>query len=310
MQFQLTILGSNSAIPANDRFPSAQVLRVQKRKYLIDCGEGTQLRLSQNNIGKQKINQIFISHLHGDHVFGLIGLLTTMSLLKRTGPLQVFSPAGLQEMIEVQLNATQTILSYPLEFRVIDPTIFQPIFEDEVLTVFSIPLEHRVPCSGFLFREHPRLKKIRGAAIEKYNIPYPKIKSLKEGQDFTSEGGTLIPNDQLTLPPITPRSYAYCSDTIYLESIIPYIKGVDLLYHESTFLHERLEQAKYTKHSTCQEAATIAAKANVTKLLLGHYSSRYKDLSPLLEEARAVFPNTFLGLEGETHEVKGIRPSA
>ncbi len=307
MQFQLTILGSNSAIPANNRFPSAQLLSVQDRQYLIDCGEGTQLRLSQNHINKTKINQIFISHLHGDHVFGLIGLLTTMSLLGRTESLRIFSPAGLQEMIEVQLKATQTILSYPLDFEVIDTTVFQLIFKDEVLSVHSIPLEHRVPCTGFLFREQARPRNIQAAAIKKYNIPYPKIKGIKEGLDLELEDGTIIPNDQLTLPPIAPRAYAYCSDTIYLESIIPYIKEVDLLYHESTFLHERLEQARYTKHSTSKEAATIADKANVTKLLLGHYSSRYKDLNPLLEEARAIFPNTFLGLEGKTFEIKGAR---
>lgn len=303
MRFDVTILGSNSAIPANGRHPSAQVLTIQNRPYLIDCGEGTQIRLTENSISRNRIQQIFISHLHGDHVFGLIGLLTTMSLVGRKNALDIFAPAGLQEMIEVQLHHTQGHLDFSIAFHVIDTEIHQVIFEDELVQVFSLPLDHRVPCSGFLFVERPRPRNIRPAAIREFAIPVHQINGLKAGSNFELPDGRIIPNNELTWPPYQSRSYAYCSDTAYREALIPLIKGVDLLYHESTFLHEKLEQAIATRHSTALQAAQIAVQAEVGELILGHYSSRYKDLQVLLAEAQSVFPVSQLGLEGKTYEV-------
>lgn len=303
MRFDVTILGSNSAIPANGRHPSAQVLTIQNRPYLIDCGEGTQIRLTESGISRNRIQQIFISHLHGDHVFGLIGLLTTMSLVGRKNTLQIFAPPGLQEMIEVQLRHTQGHIDYSLEFHVLDTETHQLIFEDELVQVFSLPLDHRVPCSGFLFMERPRPRNIRPEAIREFSIPVHQINDLKTGGDFELPDGRIVPNRDLTWPPYQARSYAYCSDTAYREDLIPLIKGVDLLYHESTFLHEKLEQALVTRHSTALQAAQIAAQAEVGALILGHYSSRYKDLQALLTEAQSEFAASQLGLEGKTYEV-------
>ena len=299
MHFDLTILGCNSAIPAHGRFPTSQVLNVSDQLYMIDCGEGAQWRLQETGIKRGKINQIFISHLHGDHIYGLIGLLNSYSLSKREEPITVFSPNGLEEIIRVQLKYTKAELSFPLFFIDVDTTEHQLIFEDSFVEVYSIPLTHRAPTSGFLFREKPRPLNIIASKIEEFNIPIQKIKEIKSGADFTLPNGTILSNSELTLPPIPSRSYAFCSDTLYDESIVSLIHGVDLLYHESTFLHELKPMAQETMHSTAKEAATIAKKANVGQLVLGHYSSRYKELNPLLDEAIQVFPNTVLGLDGK-----------
>lgn len=303
MQFELTILGSNSAIPANNRFPTAQILKVQDHLYLIDCGEGTQMRMNDYHIRRGKINQIFISHLHGDHIFGLIGLLTSYSLAGRTTALDIYSPIGLEEIINVQLKNTASWIDYPLHFHVIDTTKNELIFEDNILTVHTIPLIHRVPTAGFLFKEKEHPLNIIAEKIKTYDIPYDQIKAIKSGQDFTTADGKQIPNQELTKPPVPTRSYAYCSDTMYNEAIVPLINEVDLLYHETTFSHDKIEQAKSTMHSTAHQAATIAQMANVGQLIMGHYSSRYIDLTSLLEEAIKVFPNTVLGIEGGKYEV-------
>ncbi len=304
MRFELTILGCNSAVPTANRFPSAQVLNIHEELYLIDCGEGTQMRMLQYNIRKNKIKAIFISHLHGDHVYGLIGLLNSYNLANRTTPLDIFSPIGLEEIINVHLKYSAHPFSYPVRFTVIDTTQSLRIYEDESIIVDTIPLQHRVPTSGYLFREVPSQANIRPDKIAEYDIPFSQIPSIKSGADLLLEDGRRIPHTELTSPASPPRSFAYCSDTAYTESILDQIKGVDLLYHESTFMHDRLSLAEQTKHSTALQAGTIASKAAVGQLILGHYSSRYKDLNPLLEEATAVFPNSVLGVGGQIYQVE------
>ena len=303
MQFDLTILGSNSAIPAHGRFPTAQVLNVSHQLYLIDCGEGVQWRLQECEVKKSKINQIFISHLHGDHIFGLIGLLNSFSLSNRVKPITVYSPKGLEEIIRIQLKYTQTKLSFPLTFVDLNTESNEIIFEDKLVEVSTIPMKHRIPTCGFLFKEKPHPLNIIASKIEEFKIPVEKIREIKNGADLQLLNGKLIPNQELTLPPKKPRSYAFCSDTVYSESIVPIIKNVDLLYHEATFLHEMKDLAKETMHSTAKQAAIIAQKANVGQLIIGHYSSRYIDLQPLLDEALAIFSNTSLGIEGATFSV-------
>ncbi len=304
MKFELTILGCNSAIPANNRFPTSQVLNIRGNLYLIDCGEGTQVRLRENRIKRSRINQIFISHLHGDHVFGLIGLLSSYGLNGRKEPLHIYCPPHLDEMINIQIKYTGHPLPYPLEFHITDTEKHQLIFEDNLLKVYTIPLIHRVPTHGFLFKEKQQSDSMIPEKIEKYNIPFQEINRIKNGGDWTTPNGNVIPHSKLTIPAAAPRSYAFCSDTAYNEAIIPIIKGVDLLYHESTFLHKELEYAERTKHSTSIQAATIAKKAEVGKLVLGHYSSRYIELDELQDEAKTVFQNTELGLEGKRFSVE------
>ncbi len=304
MRFELTILGCNAAIPAHNRHPSAQVLNIHDHLYLIDCGEGTQMRLSDFRIKMSRINQIFISHCHGDHFFGLIGLINSMSLAGRSEPLSVFSPLGLEKVIRCQLDLSGSVLSYPLEFIVLEVEKNEKVYENGYVEVWTVPLRHRIPTVGFLFREKQRLRNILSEKITEYEIPYASIPSIKKGENFKTKDGRIISNEELTLPPPSPRTYAYCSDTIYTESIIPCIMGVDLLFHEATFMHEQRKNARETYHSTTVQAARIAAAANAKKLVIGHYSSRYIDLQPLREEAAKVFPNTFLGLEGMTYPVE------
>lgn len=303
MRFELTVLGSNSALPAYGRFPTAQVLAVRERCYLIDCGEGAQMRMAEFGIRQGRIGQVFISHLHGDHIFGLIGWLASLALCSREEPLDIFAPAGLEEIIRVQLKYTGG-LPFPLAFHTIGPGRHALIFEDSAVSVYSLPLAHRIPASGFLFRERERPRNIRPECIDTFRIPYQAIPEIKAGADYRMEDGRVIPNAELTLGPPPPRSYAYCSDTAYHEALIPLVRGVDLLYHESTFCDEQAAHAAETGHSTARQAATIALKAGVGRLILGHYSSRYKNLEPFLEEARSVFPATELGLDGARFEVE------
>lgn len=304
MKFELTILGCNSAIPANNRFPTAQVLHIRGHLYLIDCGEGTQVRMRDNRIKRSKINQIFISHLHGDHIYGLIGLLSSYGLNGRKEPLHIYCPPNLDEIINIQIKHTGHPFPFPLEFHITDPSQHQLIFEDKVVEVYTIPLKHRVPTHGFLFREKKQPDSMLGKKINRYNIPFQDIAKIKEGNDWTSPDGQVIPHSELTTPAPLPRSYAFCSDTLYDEGIVPLIKNVDLLYHESTFVHAEVELAKKTMHSTALQAGEIAKQAEVGRLVLGHYSSRYIELDELVGEARSVFPNTELGLEGKRFEVE------
>ena len=303
MRFELTILGCNSALPANNRFPTSQVLNIQEEYFLIDCGEGTQIQMNKYHIKRSKINHIFISHLHGDHMLGLPGLLNSFSLKGRTKTLKIFSPKGLEEIIEVQMRFAHAHFSYPIEFHVVDPTIHQLIFENHFVSVYSVPLNHRIPTSGYLFKEKQHQKRIKPEKIQELNIPYQEINGIKNGADWINKEGEVFENDNLTFPAAKARSYAYCSDTVYKEDICPMIENVDMLYHETTFCHDQLERAVFTKHTTALQAATIAQKSKAKLLITGHYSSRYVDLSPILNEAQSVFSNTVLGEEGKLYAV-------
>lgn len=303
MPFRISILGSNSAVPAYNRHPSAQVINVREKLYLIDCGEGTQMRMDRLHIRRNRIEQIFISHLHGDHYFGLIGMLTSMQLMGRNRPLTIYSPAGLEPIIDIQLKETRKELSFDLQFVVVDTKQSKVIFENEDLEVRSIPLDHRVECTGFLFTEKKKLPNLLRAKIDQYKIPIEQRPLIKEGADFVTEEGETIAHLDLTKEAKEPRSFAYCSDTAYYEPIIDLVKGVDLLYHEATFISGSEDRADLTRHSTAEQAATIAKKAEVKKLIIGHFSAKYKELDPFLEQAQAVFSNTELALEGLHFEI-------
>jgi len=303
MTFELTLLGTNAALPTVGRSPSAQVLQIQHHYYLIDCGEGTQVRLLEYKVRHSRIRQVFISHLHGDHFFGLIGLLTSWQLSGRRAALDIYSPEGLERMIRIQLEAGAGRLSYPLCFHVLDTEQHALIFEDQLTEVYSLPLQHRIPTTGFLFREKPRPANIRPEKIEEYDIPVSKIPEIKAGADLVLPDGRRVPHQELTRPAPPPRAYAYCSDTRYTESLVPLLEGVNLLYHESTFREDNRERAEKTFHSTAKQAATLAKQAGVEKLVLGHFSSRYKKVEPFAEEAREIFSNTVAGKEGMRIEV-------
>ena len=296
MIFELTILGSNAAIPAYNRHPTAQLLQIDQYYFLIDCGEGTQMQLSKFKIRYNRIGYIFISHLHGDHYLGLMGLISTMHLHKRSEDLYLYGPRGLSDIISLQLKYSDT----RIVFREINTEVCEVVLENELLTVETIPLSHRVNCAGFLFREKPKKRRLRKEALP-VGLTLVNLSQLKRGQDITnSEGDVMYKNEDYTLPPRKSRSYAYCSDTRYNEDMIGQIQGVDLLYHESTFLEEEAVRAGETFHSTARQAATIARLAQVGKLVLGHYSSRYKDLSLFRDEASLVFEPVVLSIEGES----------
>lgn len=297
MTFEVTILGSNSALPAHGRHPTSQVVNHNDRYFLIDCGEGTQVRLSDLKINRSRIEHIFISHLHGDHFYGLIGLLTSYHLLQRHTPIHLFAPPGLKEIIETNFRYSQTALVYNLIFHEVDCSAAKLIFENEDINVSTIPMNHRIPCCGFLFTEKPHARKIRAEKLEEYQVPVSEIANIKAGGDLLLDGKR-IPNAELTLDPSPPRKYAFCSDTLYKEDIIPIIKGVDLLYHEATFMQESEDRALQTFHSTTLQAATMASKAGVKKLIIGHYSAKYTDLEAMVREARTIFSNTELAREG------------
>ncbi|MBL3658589.1 ribonuclease Z [Fulvivirga sediminis] len=303
MSFELKILGSNSATPAYGRHHTAQLLRVKSHNFLIDCGEGTQIQLSRYKCKALRINHIFISHLHGDHYLGLMGLIFTMHLLQRKDDLFIYGQKGLQEIITTQLKYSDTSLNYKIHFHELQNDCSELLFEDKLLTVHSFPLNHRIACCGFLFKEKPKPIRLNKEKLPE-NISLAQIGDLKKGLDIIDdEGNVLYKNSDITLPPRKSRTYAYCSDTKYDESILPYISDADLLYHEATFLEEKAIWAEKTFHSTTTQAATIAKMAGVKHLLIGHYSARYKDLSPFLNEAKSVFENTSLATEGESTHV-------
>ena len=305
--FQLTILGINSAFPAHGRHPTAQVLQIGEQLVLIDCGEGTQAQIQKYNIRKSKIRHILISHLHGDHIFGLIGLLTSLSLEGRTKNLDIYGPEGLEEIIRIQLKYNGGDFYYPVRFHILDMEKNYFILENKKFSIQTIPLNHRIPTVGFLIREKRRPRNIIKEKIAEYDIPYQLIPMIKEGGNFKTQDGKIIANDRITTAPPTPRSYAYCSDTRYTESIIPIIKGVDLLYHESTYCEDNKKQAVISMHSTAMEAAQIAKKAQVGQLILGHYSSRYKTTEQFEIEAQSIFSNSIAGIEGGTYKVPRLR---
>jgi ribonuclease Z len=301
MGFSIQILGSSSATPTASRHPSAQILNVNERLFLIDCGEGTQIQLRRFHIRHQRINHIFISHLHGDHYLGLAGLIFTMHLFGRKTALHVYANPELENILSLQLKVSETILLYPLIFHQLEPGSSGVIYEDEKLDVIAFPLLHRVPTHGFVFREKQNGRRIRKDALENMQIPTHAYNELKEGKDLVLPDGTTISNQKLTLDPHPSHSYAYCSDTGFTEDYLQYIDNVDALYHEATFMLDKETNAREKMHSTTVDAATIAAKAHVKKLIIGHYSARYDEL--LLEESKKVFPETYLAEEGIVFQV-------
>ncbi len=296
----LTILGSSAAVPANGRFPSSHYVVIHNRHFLIDCGEGAQMQLTRFNIPVHKINYILISHLHGDHYLGLMGLLFSMHLQKRQAELHLFGPPGLNEIILLQLKYSKSVLNYPLHFHAIDPAERKVIIEDDAISVETIPLIHKLPCAGFLLKEKPKPRRIDKSRLSK-EVLLQHIVQLKAGKDVLNDAGELLfRNDEYTLPPHRSLSYAYCSDTAYNESMIGQLSGVNLLYHEATFMEADGDKAVETKHSTAKQAALIAQACNAEQLVLGHFSARYRDLDLLLAEASVIFPTTSLAVEGET----------
>jgi len=302
-RFELTILGTSSATPTSKRFPTAQLLNVSERLFLIDCGEGAQIQLRRYKIKFQRINTILISHLHGDHYLGLMGLISSLQLLGRQKKLSIYHPKGLREIIDIQLRLSGTVLNYEIEWIELNTSVPAMIYEDSQVSVHTIILHHRIPCCGFLFREKEKPLSLIKEKLEYYQIPIAMYHALKRGENITLPDGRKILNSEVTRERVRSRSYAYCSDTRYNEEVAVAVKDVDLLYHEATFLHELLDRAEKTAHSTALEAGKIAAMAGVGKLLIGHYSVRYNDLQPLLAEARTQFPDTQLSEEGMTIQV-------
>lgn len=307
MKFELTILGSSSALPTSQRNLTAHVLNVYERFFLIDCGEGTQIQLRRNKVKFGKINHIFISHLHGDHFYGLFGLLSSFNLLDRTNDLHIYAHKPLKKGIDYIRKNFEGPLNYNIHFHPINPDIKELIYEDKRLEVYSFPLKHKIPTSGFLFVEKPRLPNIKKSYVEKYNISIKNIHHIKNGGDYTRPDGKIIPHTEITEPPYRQRSYAFCSDTGYYDEMVPVIQNVDLLYHEATFQEEHKDEAAQTLHSTAKQAAKIAQKAQAGKLIIGHFSARYKNTDILLNEAKEIFRETISAEDGLMYEIKPYR---
>ncbi len=300
---KLTVLGCYAATPRTLSNPTSQVLEIKNKLFLIDCAEGTQVQLRKSKLKFSRINHIFISHLHGDHFYGLIGLISTFMLLNRESDLTVYGPKGIKEIILLQLRASGSFTGYNLYFHELESKESEIIFEDEQVIVTTIPLSHRVYTNGFLFQEKNKERKLNIERIEAYQIDKLYFNKIKYGGDITLDDGRVIPNAELSFDPQTAKSYAFCSDTQYDESIIPIIQNVDLLYHESTFLESESHLSEKTMHSTAKQAATIAQKGNVKQLLLGHYSTRYGNIELFREEAATIFPNVALADDGKEFEI-------
>jgi ribonuclease Z len=304
LSFKITILGSSGALPAYGRFPSAQLVEIQNRHFLVDCGEGAQMQLMKFQANLHRINHIFISHLHGDHYLGLMGLIFTMHLLRRTNDLHIYSHRGLDEIITTQFKYSQSAPNFKIIFHPLQKGVREIIYEDAALTIETIPLIHKIQCSGFIFREKEKPRR-----IDKEKLPQglliQQIANLKRGHDVIDEEGNVIyHNHDLTLPPRRSRSYAYCSDTAYNTLLVEQLQAIDVLYHEATFTMDEESKAIETQHSTASQAAKIARDANVNALLLGHFSARYKELDPILQEAKAIFSNVELAVEGSTFTIQ------
>ncbi|MES2850587.1 MAG: ribonuclease Z [Bacteroidota bacterium] len=297
----LTILGNNSAIPAYDRLPTAQVLQTQEEAYLIDCGEGTQMQMAKYKIRRSKINNIFISHLHGDHFYGLPGVITSMSLMGRTQDLHLYAPAPLEKILALLMEVAKTQLSYQLYFHPL--TEETEIMNDSKMTVSCFKTQHRIECWGFLFKEKKNPRKIDGERIKSFDIPASFYDKLQKGEDYITKQGTVISNSEVTIAAPAPKTYCYCADTIYDENLVAKAKGADLLYHETTYLKDNEQKATERFHSTTIQAASIAEKAGVKKLLIGHFSAKYEVLDDFLTEACSVFPNTELALQGSCYPI-------
>lgn len=298
----LTILGCYSATPKTFNNPTAQLLEVRGHLFLIDCGEGTQVALRKSKVKFARVKHIFISHLHGDHFYGLIGLISTFTLLGREADLHIYGPKGIKEIITLQLKLGKAWTNYKLIFHELSAKTPQLLFEDDIVEVQSIPLDHRVYTNGFLFKEKPGERKLNLEAAVAAKIDNSYFRKLKSGADVTNRDGKLIPNESVTFPPDAPSSYAFCSDTAYKPEIVPQIQGVTALYHEATFLEEHLHLCEKTKHSTAKQAATIAKEAEVQQLILGHFSTRYSNLERYLEETQPIFKNTHLAEDFKVFE--------
>ena len=304
MSLKLTILGCHSATPRVNAHPTSQFLEIKNHNFLIDCGEGTQVQLRKYGVKFSKIKHIFISHLHGDHYYGLIGLIATFGMLNRENALNIYAPKGLKEVITLQLKLSKSWTNYPLIFHELSSKNSELIFEDEKVKVHTIPLNHRIYTNGFLFQEKLGERKLNIAEISNYKeIEICDYQNLKNGKDFKFENGDLIKNEKLTLDPNLPKSYAFCSDTCYFPRIISIIKNATCLYHETTFLKDKEDLATSTKHSTAEQAAKIANEAEVKQLIIGHFSNRYKNKLLFQDEAKTVFENTLLAEEGKTFEI-------
>lgn len=296
-KLELHILGCGSALPTTRHFPTSQVLNVRDKLLMIDCGEGAQLQFRKSRLKFSRLNHIFISHLHGDHCFGLLGLISTLNLLGRTAELHIHSPKGLEALLTPMLEFFNRQMTYQVHFHEFETKEAALIYEDRSLTVTTIPLRHRMPCCGFLFAEKPRPNHIIREMVDFYQVPVYELNRIKNGADYVTPEGETVPNSRLTAPAEPPRSYAYCSDTIYMPSVVEQVKGVDLLFHEATFADEDAPRAKETFHTTAAQAAELAKNAGVKRLLIGHFSARYEDETVLLQEASAVFPDTRLAKE-------------
>lgn len=296
-KFELHILGCGSALPTTRHFATSQVVNLRDKLFMIDCGEGAQMQLRKSRLKFSRLNHIFISHLHGDHCFGLMGLISTFGLLGRTAELHIHSPKGLEELLTPMLNFFCHTLAYKVIFHEFDTRQTSVVYEDRSMTVTTIPLQHRIPCCGFLFAEKVRPNHIIRDMVDFYKVPVYELNRIKNGSDYVTPEGEVIANTRLTRPSDPPRKYAYCSDTIFRPEIVEQLSGVDLLFHEATFAESELARAKETYHTTAAQAARIALEAGVRQLVIGHFSARYEDESILLKEASAVFPNTILAKE-------------
>ena len=303
MTFSITILGSSSALPTAQRFPSAHVLNARERLFLIYCAEGTQIQLRRYKAKFSRIDSIFISHLHGDHVLGLVGLISTLNLLGRNKELTIYAHAPLEPILRQNINFFVDELMFPIRFISLDTKRSKVIYQQGDIVVESIPLKHRIASNGFIIREIVKYPNIKKELIEKYSIPLAEINRIKQGGDFETPEGRIIPHEVLTYYASLPRSYAYCSDTRFFEKLAPMVEGVDILYHEATFGNDMEKMAKATGHSTAAQAATIAKMAGAKKLIIGHFSSRYKDVSVLVEQARAIFPETYPANDGDVFDI-------
>jgi ribonuclease Z len=297
-EFNLNILGCGSALPTTRHLPTCQVIDLRGKLYMIDCGEGTQLQMRRMKIGFNRLNHIFISHLHGDHCFGLPGLLSTLGLLGRTAAITIHAAKEIRDFMDPVLAVFCKGLPFEVKFNLINPYLHSLILEDRSVSIYSIPLKHRIPACGFLFEEKPREAHIIRDMVDFYKVPLKTLKDIKQGHDFITEEGEIIPNSRLTTPAAPPRKYAYCSDTAFNPEMIPIIEKVDLLYHEATFGEDEALRAKETHHSTAAQAAEIALRAKAKRLVIGHYSARYENISILKKEADSIYPDTILGLEG------------
>lgn len=300
MKFEVTILGSSSATPIYNRNPTSQALNINERLYLIDCGEGTQQQMLRFDVKPSRIDHIFISHLHGDHYLGLVGLLSSMHLNGRIKALKLFGPLALMEIIELQLKYSETTLNYPIEFTATNADSAEVIVDNDDVTIETIPLDHRIPCTGFIFKEKKRLRKLLKEKLEELKVPIQFFTALKKGKDYVADDGTVYKNDTLTIDSDQPKIYAYCSDTLFNPQYFEQVTNADLLYHEATFLDNMADRARETHHTTALQAANIALQTHAKKLLIGHFSARYKSLDELLAEAQSVFPDTELAIEGKT----------